>query len=91
MCGAGGTSLKPQIPTGLLHWSRAEAESCDFGKGDSRGAAELETFRGMSEPLPKLELVLDGKNPSCCPASAQQMLCAQSQDGAGSETSSQAA
>lgn len=64
---AGGISPKPQFPAGLLHWSRAQAEPCGFGKGDSRGTAELEMFQGMSEPLPKPVLVLDSKSPSCCP------------------------
>lgn len=64
---AGGSSLKPQFPIGLLHWSRQRLSPVFLGRVHSRGTAELEVFKGMSEPLPKLMLVLDVKSSSCCP------------------------
>lgn len=51
-------------------YTGAEAEPCGFRERDSRGRAELEMFKGVSEPLPKLMSVLGGKSPSCCPATA---------------------
>lgn len=38
-----------------------------LGRLHPRGTAEHEMFKGMSEPLPKLMLVLGGKNPSYSP------------------------
>lgn len=64
----GGPALNPSAQQDSC--TGAEAEPCEFGKGDSRGTAELEMFKGVSELLPKLVPVLDGRSPSCCPAPA---------------------
>lgn len=64
----GGAASNPNAQQ--ASYTGAEAEPCGFGKGDSRGTAELDMFMGVSEPLPKLMSVLDGESPSCCPATA---------------------